>query len=264
MPELASATLPLSVATITKNEADNLPRLLDSLKLLNPAEIVVLDSGSTDETVAIAKACGVRVIETDWPGYVEQKNRALAACNQPWILSLDADEPVSNELAGAIRMLFDSGEPDKDGYEVNRRTWYLGDWLRYTWYPEWRLRLVRRGKARWIGDAVHEHLEVTGEVAHLTGDLYHYSYKNLRDHFERMIEYARLGAESGTKHRRFPWHKLVFSPPLRFLRILVVQGSWRDGWRGWIIAVSSMVAAFMKYAFIYETMVSDKKVSRAD
>jgi len=97
--------LSLSVAVITKDEEANLPRLLDSLERLQPAEVVIVDSGSTDATVAIARDYGAHVIETDWPGHVEQKNRALAACHQPWILSLDADEPISPELADNIRDL---------------------------------------------------------------------------------------------------------------------------------------------------------------
>jgi glycosyltransferase involved in cell wall biosynthesis len=251
--------LPLSVAIITKDEADNLPRLLESLKPLNPAEIVVVDSGSTDNTVQIAKAYGARVVETDWPGFVEQKNRALLKCRQPWVLSLDADEPMSESLAKEIRTLLTSTLPTWDGYEINRRTYYLGKCLQHTWQPEWRLRLVKQGKGCWVGGNVHEHIKVEGRTSRLTGILYHYSYKDLKDHFERMIEYARLGAESTPRQTKFPWYKLLTSPALRFLKILIIQGSWRDGWRGLIIATTSMIAAFMKYSFIYERSLTEKK-----
>ncbi len=250
---MAASTLPLSVAIITKNEAENLPRLLESLKPLQPAEIVVIDSGSTDKTVAIGRAHGARVIETDWPGHVAQKNRALDACEQPWILSLDADEPISPDLAESIRVLFTEAGPEKDGYEISRRTWYLGDWLRHTWYPEWRLRLIRKGAGRWAGDDPHDRLEINGSVGRLDGDIHHYSYRDIEDHFRRSISYAKVSAEAlSARGKPFRWHKLVLAPLVRFFRLLIVQQGWRDGWRGWIIAWSSMFSGFLKYAFLYE------------
>lgn len=241
------------MAIITKNEAENLPRLLASLEPLNPAEIVVVDSGSTDDTVAITKANGARVIETDWPGHVAQKNRALEACEQPWILSLDADEPISQDLAESIRSLLIESTPEKDGYEISRRTWYLGDWLRHTWYPEWRLRLVRKGQAQWTGYDPHDRLEAKGQIGRLRGDIHHYSYRDIEDHFRRSISYARVGAAAlADRGKPFRWHKLAFAPVVRFLRLLIIQQGWRDGWRGWIIAWSSMFSGFLKYAFLYE------------
>ena len=245
--------LPLSVAIITKDEADNLPRLFESLKPLNPAEIVVVDSGSTDSTVQIAKDCGARVIETDWPGHVVQKNRALEACRQPWILSLDADEPISEALAKSLQSLFAAGEPKQDGYEISRCTWYLGAWLRHTWYPEWRLRLVRQGKGQWRGFNPHDRLEVKGRVGRLEGDILHYSYKDVEDHFSRSVAYAKISAHSlYARGKPFRWHKIVIAPAARFIRLLIIKQGWRDGWRGWIIAWSSMFSGFLKYAFLYE------------
>ena len=249
----APTPIPLSVAIITKDEADNLPRLLESLTPLAPAEVVVVDSGSSDDTVTIARSAGARVIETEWPGHVAQKNRALDACQQPWVLSLDADEPISPELADHLRQLFRDGEPDKDGYELNRLTWYLGDWLRHVWYPEWRLRLVRQGRGHWVGNNPHDRLEVTGAIGRVAGDIHHYSYTGIEDHFRRSIDYARIGAEAlAAKGIPFRWHKLVLAPLVRFFRLLIVRQGWRDGWRGWIIAWSSMFSGFLKYAFLYE------------
>jgi len=245
--------LPLSVAIITKDEAANLPRLLDSLLPLEPAEIVVVDSGSEDKTVAIAKSYGARVVETDWPGHVEQKNRALDACSQPWILSLDADEPISPELTRSLQQVLSQGDPDKDGYEVSRLTWYLGDWLRHVWYPEWRARLLRSGKGRWVGYNPHDRLEIDGAIGRLSGDIYHYSYIDVADHFHRSINYAHIGAKAlAERGKPFRWHKLVLAPLARFFRLLIIRQGWRDGWRGWIIAWSSMFSGFLKYAFLYE------------
>lgn len=248
--------LPLSVAIIAKDEYANLPRLFGSLEGLGAAEIVVVDSGSKDGTVTFAKDAGARVIETDWPGHVAQKNRALNACSQPWVLSLDADEPISRELCKSIRSLFLEGQPPQppqNGYKISRRTWYLGDWLNHVWYPEWRLRLVRREFAQWTGNDPHDRLEVTGSVAKIQGDLLHYSYTGIEDHFRRSIAYARIGAQSlADKNQPFRWHKLVFSPLFRMVRLLIIRQGWRDGWRGWIIAWSSMFSCFLKYAFLYE------------
>ena len=250
---IPAGKLPLSVAIITKNEAANMPRLLDSLAPLEPAEIVVVDSGSSDDTVPIAENRGARVIETDWPGHVEQKNRALDACTQPWILSLDADEPISPELAKNLRDLLLGNAASKDGYEISRLTWYLGDWLRHIWYPEWRLRLVRKGKARWTGYNPHDRLEIDGAVGRLAGDIHHYSYTDIEDHFRRSIDYARIGAQAlAARGKPFRWHKLVLAPVVRFVRLLIFRQGWRDGWRGWIIAWSSMFSGFLKYAFLYE------------
>ena len=260
---LKSSSLPLSVAVITLNEADNLPRLFDSLKSLNPAEIVVVDAGSTDDTVKIAKAHAARVIETDWPGHVMQKNRALHACEQSWVLFLDADEPISVELAESLKALFASGYLDKDGYEISRRTWYMGDWLRHTWYPEWRLRLIRKGTAQWEGLDPHDRLEVAGSVGRLAGDILHYSYRDIEDHFHRSITYARIGAKSlAARGKPFRGHKIVLAPLVRFFRILIIQQGWRDGWRGWIIAWSSMFTGFLKYAFLYEIRRQQRKEPR--
>ena len=254
MSQGSGQALPLSVAIITKDEEVNLPRLLDSLERLEPAEIVIVDSGSQDSTVDIARRYSAHVIETDWPGHVEQKNRALAACHQPWILSLDADEPISEELAKNICDLLENNhDPRKTGYEISRLTWYLGGWLKHIWYPEWRLRLVRNGMAYWTGYNPHDRLEVDGPVGRLEGDIHHYSYTGIEDHFRRSIDYARLGAESlAARGKPFRWYKIVFSPLVRFIRLMVFRQGWRDGWRGWIVAWSSMFSGFLKYAFLYE------------
>ena len=257
----AAAPLPLSVAIIARNEEANLARCLASVLDL-AAEIVVLDSGSTDATVAVAERFGARVEVTDWPGFTAQKNRALAACSQPWVLSLDADEALSPELAAAIRALFARGTPPLQGYLLNRRNRYLGAWLRHAWTPEWRLRLVARAQARWVGGRVHEQLTVAGPTGRLTGDLLHESYQRLDDHLHRTLDYARLGAEDLiARGQPFRAHKLLLSPLGRLVRILIIQQSWRDGWRGILIAASSALAAFAKQAFVLERRLRNQDPS---
>jgi len=248
-----TSKLPLSVAIITLNEEDNLPRCLESVEAL-ASEIVVMDSGSVDATAALAQDYGARVLVRDWPGYTVQKNQAMEACTQPWVLSLDADEALSEELANDLCRLFADGAPSLDGYWVNRRTFYLGNWIWHAWYPEWRLRLVRRDASPcWKGGSIHESLTVEGKTGRLQGDLLHYSYRDLADHFTRTIQYARVGADDLIRqHKPFRWYKLLLSPWARLFRILVLKQGWRDGWRGLVIAVSSMFAAFLKYAFVLE------------
>jgi glycosyltransferase involved in cell wall biosynthesis len=246
------ARLPISVAVVTLNEQENLPRCLESVREL-ASQMVVLDCGSTDGTKAAAEKFGAEFHFAPWTGYVSQKNKCLALCSQPWVLCLDADEALTPELAQTIRALFASGEPSAVGYVVTRRTFYLGDWIWHSWYPEWRLRLVRRGRASWTGLDPHDYLQADGPTEKLTGDLLHYSFRDLFDHLQRTIKYSR-----------FHWAQLLISPWLSFLKHLVLRRGWRDGWRGWLIAFSKWLDVFAKYAFLLEIErgpSSEKRVS---
>lgn len=244
--------LPLSVAVITLNEEKHLSRCLASVREL-ASEIVVLDSGSRDRTGEIAQRCGAIFAFEPWQGHVAQKNLALRRCTQSWVLCLDADEALSPELADSIRKLFAGGEPSESGFSLNRRTFYLGAWIWHAWYPEWRLRLVRKDRAAWRGHDPHDRLEVAGATNRLAGDLLHYSYRNLEDHLSRTVRYARISAEAAQKTGEvLRWYQLVFSPWLTFLKKLIFKSAWRDGWRGWIISVVTLFSVFVKYAFRLE------------
>ena len=244
--------LPLSVAIITFNEESNIKRCLKSVQSI-ASEIIVVDSGSKDNTVKIAKEMNAICIYKEWSGHVTQKNYSLEICSQPWILSIDADEVVSYELQNSIQHLFSNNLPICTGYYINRKNYYLGEWINHAWYPEWRLRLVKKNCAQWEGLNPHDRLVVSGQTRKLSGDLYHYSYNDLKEHFVRTIHYAKIGAESAAQsNKRFHPLKLILSPIWRFLRILVLKSGWRDGWRGFIIAFSSLLACFAKYAFLYE------------
>jgi len=249
---IASA-LPLSVAIVTLNEEENLPRLLESVRGL-AGEIVIIDSGSTDRTEAIAREAGALFASAPWEGFVIQKNRALDRATQPWVLFLDADEALSAELAASIRQLFQGGRsPDCDGYWLNRRTWYLGDWIWHAWYPEWRLRLIRREAARWGGMDPHAKLELSGPTQRLEGDLLHYSFRDLLDHLQRTIRYSRTMANSYIKSgKRFRWRYLLLSPWVAFFKHFVLKQGWRDGWRGWLVSIIRAIDVFAKYAFLLE------------
>lgn len=248
-----AGVLPLACAVITRDEADNIGRCLGSVAGL-ASEIVVVDSGSTDATCEIARAYGARVIHRDWTGFAAQKQFAMDQCQQPWLLSLDADEALEPASRAAIEALFaGDNEPGHSGYEINRLTWYLGDWVRHTWYPEWRLRLVRRDRAAWREYNGHDLLTVDGETGRLSGHLLHYTYRDLEHHMQQSIGYARMsGQQLAESDRRIPVSKLVFSPLGRFIRLYLLKQGWRDGWRGLLLAFSSVMSAFLKYAFALE------------
>jgi len=253
-----SRLLPLSAAVITLNEERNLKRCLDSVRGL-VAEIIVIDSGSTDRTGDIAREFGAVFEVQPWQGHVAQKNVALRRCEQPWVLCLDADEALSPELANSIHALFASGEPARDGYEVNRRTFYLGDWIRHAWYPEWRLRLVRRGQAEWRGLDPHDKLEAEGATARLDGDLLHYpQFATVHDHLQSTISHARIMADSYARAgRRCHWYHLLVSPWAALLKVYVLKQGWRDGWRGLMIGCVTLMGTMAKYAFLWETQQAD-------
>lgn len=244
--------LPLSVALVTLNEESNLPRCLASVRAF-AAEIVIVDSGSTDRTADLAREQGARFDSVPWRGFVAQKNEVWSRCTQPWVLNLDADEVVSPELAVALAHAFAGGEPAVNGFYLNRRTFYLGDWIWHAWYPEWILRLARREGARWGGLDPHARLETSGPTQRLPGDLLHYSFRDLEDHLQRSIRYARTMAQSyAAQGRRFHWHHLLLSPWFAFFKHVLLKQGFRDGWRGWLISGVKAVDVFAKYAFLLE------------
>ena len=243
---------PLSVAVITLNEEKNLSRCLESVRSF-ASEIVVIDSGSTDRTREIAESFGAVFKTNPWPGFVAQKNIALEQCAQPWVLCLDADEAVSPELVVEIRQLFASGEPRENGFFINRLNFYVGKWIHHAWYPEWRLRLVRRADAKWGGLDPHDKLEVNGVSRRLAGALLHYPFSSVQEHFQNTLKYARIMADSYAQSGRpCRWYHAIFSPWMAFFKIIVLKNGWRDGWRGWVIAGAKWFNVFAKYAFLLE------------
>jgi len=250
--------LPLSVGIITLNEEENLPRTLKAIEDI-ASEIIVLDSGSTDRTVEIAKKFGAKVYKESWKGYKEQKNSLLKKCSQEWILFLDADEVVSKELKNSI--INELKNPRYDGYEINRRTYYLGKFLNYVWQPDFVLRLVRKSaNPRWEGGNIHEHLKIDGKIGKLQGDLYHYTYKDLNDHFKKSLKYAKISAEEmHKKGKKFKFHKLIINPWWAFFRIYILNLGFLDGIRGLSVAMSYLFSTFLKYMFLWELENKEKK-----
>ncbi len=244
--------LPLSVAMISFDEEQNIRRTLEAVREI-ASEIVVVDSHSTDRTREIAAELGARVFEEDWKGHIAQKNSALAKCSQPWILALDCDEVVSPGLRDAIVAAV--REPAADGYLVNRRTVYLGRTLRHMWQPDWKLRLLRRdANPVWGGYDPHDSLRIDGRTARLHGGfLEHHSYRDLDDHFRRLVGYARIAARSYHEQgRRSGVGKILFSPLAGVFKSYVLRGGFLDGMPGLIAAASKYVYVLFKYCFLWE------------
>lgn len=235
----------ISGIVITLNEENRIRGAIRSLSCCD--EVVVVDSGSTDRTCAIAESLGARVIPRPWSGYSEQKNFAASQASHDWVLSIDADEEVSAELAGAISRLRLNGFDDACGYQIARRANYLGTWIDHSgWYPDWKTRLYDRRKARWQGD-LHESVVADGRLGRLTGDLLHFPYRSVRDHYERIDRYTRLAAESARRSgRRGRPLKLIFGPGLQFLRSFVIQLGFLDGAAGLRIAWMSAHYVFLR------------------
>ncbi|MCL4234856.1 MAG: glycosyltransferase family 2 protein, partial [Deltaproteobacteria bacterium] len=216
-------------------------------------EIVVFDSGSTDRTVEIARACGARVEITDWPGHVRQKQRAVDAATHDWILALDADEVVSSELAASIRAALADPNP-ADAYELTRKVFYLGRWIEHCgWYPEWKIRLFDRRKARWGGYDPHDTVECSGRVARLDGDLHHYSYRDVTHHLTRINEYTSIMAsELHARGKRSGVFAIIAHPAFTFWKKYVFQLGVLDGVPGFVVCVLAAYYVFLKYLKLWE------------
>jgi len=246
----------ISATFITFNEAANIS---DACKSLDWAdEIIVVDSHSTDQTCALAEACGARVISRDWPGFAAQKQFAVEQATHEWIFSLDADERVSDELRNSIQSLRSANESElADGYEIARRTYYQQRWIRGGgWYPDRQLRLFRKSKGRWKERHIHESVTMNpgARVGRLAGDLLHYTSQDAAHH-HRMIgeRYAPLAAlqmfEDG---RRTSVLGVASAGPAAFIRSLILKGGLRDGFAGFTIASFAAHHAFLKHLMLWE------------
>jgi len=239
----------VSVIVITRDEEANLERCLASARAI-ASEIVVVDSGSTDRTVDIARRLADVVIEQPWLGYGPQKQFALEHASADWVLALDADEALTPELAQEIATC----AFDRDGYELPRRVWYLGRWILHgTWFPDPVLRLFRRDRARFTAHRVHEGVQISGTVGRFQGFLDHQPYRDLAHHAHKLDALASLAAEQmHERGRRATWAQLALKPPFEFLRSYVLRRGFLDGPQGLIAAGMHAHYNFLKYAKLKE------------
>ena len=241
----------VSVIVITRNEARNISAALESVRWAD--DIVVVDSGSTDETVAIARRHTGRVVTHPWEGYGAQKNYAAGLAAHDWVLSLDADERVTPALTQEIRALLAAG-PARQGYRIPRVTHYLGRWIRSTdWYPDRQLRLYDRRAGRWNDRRVHESVRVDGAVGRLEAEIEHHAYRDVSHHLRTIDRYSTLAADQmRAEGRRVRCVELAAHPPLAFLRNYVARGGLRDGTPGLIVSILNSYYVFLKYAKRWE------------
>jgi glycosyltransferase involved in cell wall biosynthesis len=237
----------ITATIITLNEERNIARAIESLRCCD--EIVVLDSGSADRTVELAEKYGARTIESPWRGYAGQKNWAAEQAANDWILSLDADEALSEALEGEIWSLKKSG-PKHDAYTMPRLAQYMGRWILHSgWYPDRKVRLYDRRKAKWVGSFVHESVQVDGRVGHLDANLLHFTCDSLSEHLKTMDRYTTLAAEELVSHKaQIHLHHLILDPAWTFTRTYFLQRGFLDGLEGLTIAYMAAFYTFLKYA----------------
>ena len=267
----------LSVVLITRNEEQNLARTLESVRALvadGRGEIIVVDSGSTDRTVEIAKSFGAKVFVEEWKGFAAQKNSAIEKAAGEWVLSLDADEEASSHLADVIGKELREGRGDEQklsGYWLPRRNFFLGRWIRHGgFYPDRKLRLFRRGSGKFEERPVHETVCVDGKTFVLdrhyeipSPDLIHHAYPTLEIYLEHMRRYADLGAEMLKDEPRWRlWLNRWFNPPLTFFYNYVVRLGFLDGSEGFLLHWNHRRYVGWKYAKALELSRSPR--SRGD
>lgn len=242
----------LSLAIICLNEEANIERCIRSVPFAD--DIVVLDSGSTDRTREIALQCGARVFDEEWRGFRAQKQRATDLCRHDWVLSLDADEALSDESQNELKHLLANGLAG-DGYEFPRLSWALGRWIRHGgWYPDWQLRLFNRAQASWQGgEHVHERVSAVS-VTRLQAPILHWPFATHAEQVATNNRYSGLGADELRKRGvSFSLFRLIWKPISKFLETYFIKRGFLDGLPGFIISVGAAYSVFLKFAKLWES-----------
>lgn len=247
----------LSVAVVTLNEEERLRACLESVVWAD--EVVVVDAGSSDKTMAIAREFTDRAVFRAWEGYGAQKNFALGQCRGDWILSLDADERVSDALRDEIRAVLSHGGPEV-GFYLPRQNLFQGRWVRHGGlYPDWQLRLFRRGRGTFVERAVHESVRVDGPAGRMRAPLIHESYRSIGDAVARLNRYSDLAAtelaQAGQGGRLVD---LLIRPAWRFVSMYLLRAGFLDGWRGLVLA-----GLHAHYVFLRAAKVRERRWARA-
>jgi glycosyltransferase involved in cell wall biosynthesis len=252
----------ISACLITLNEEQNLPRALTSLKGIVD-EIIIVDSGSTDHTEEIARNHNASFHSRNWTHYADQKNHAASLAQTEWILSLDADEALSSALQSAI-IDWKKRSPQFDVYEVARKTWYLGAWIKHSgWYPDFKKRLYRKDKAEFKG-SLHETLRFPGRCGRLTGDLLHYTIRQFSEHQANVEKYSTLAAEKMFEEGKRHWRgALWFATPWSFFQNYVLRGGFLDGHRGAVISRMAARTVRLKYKKLGKLIAAQKNAAQA-
>lgn len=248
----------LSTCLITLNEEHNLPRALASLKGIAD-EIVVVDSGSVDGTAVIAREHGATFFERAWTNYSEQKNFAASCAQNDWIFSMDADEELSSALQTSL-LDWKKHEPVSNAYEMARKTWYLGAWIKHSgWYPDFQRRLYRRDAAQFSG-IIHESLKFSGKPGRLAGDLLHYTVRSFAEHEANVERYTALAAKQMFEAGKRNWQGAMWlATPWTWFQNYCLRGGFLDGYRGALISQMAARSVRLKYAKLGKLIEQEKQ-----
>ena len=246
--------IPATATIIACNESENISHCIESVGFFD--EILVIDSGSTDNTVAVAEKAGARVIHNPWSGFSRQKQFGFDEAAHDWVFSIDADERVTPRLKQSLLELFagPSQSPQYNGYLINRCNHFMGQALRHgEGYPDWLLRFSNRTQARWSGDPVHEKIQLSGEKGRLVGDLDHYTEDRIGSYLHKQNKYTTLQARNLFEQgKRASGWKLFASPLVRFIKFYFLRLGFLDGIPGFVHISIGCFNSFCKYAKLHE------------
>ena len=241
-----NSSLDLSVAIIVCDAERTIEQTIRSVSSLACA-VIVVDSGSTDRTLTICTELGAEIVHHDWEGYGRQKQFALELCESQWVLCLDADESLDAALIEAVRRAVEDDDHSIDAFAINRRFQLGAVQLHHTWQPEWKVRLARQDRAKWIGQ-YHERLEVPGRVERLSGVLIHDAVADVKEFIHKQamhgVQAAQVYYDQGVRGSLV---KLLISPPATVFKQVVLRSAWRDGWLGWIAAFGTGIHTTAKH-----------------
>lgn len=243
----------LTVTVVTLNEESNLRRCLSSVRAI-ATEIVVVDSGSSDGTRAVAEEFGAKWFNHPWQGFRDQKNYALKQSTQAWVLCLDADEELSSPLRLEIATILAADDPAIQGVSFPRLSRFLGRWIRHgDWYPDRKLRLFRRDQGRFVGEPGHDRVEVDGRVVPLSADLLHYSYPSTNSFLEKLNGFSDAFLQKELAHgKQWSLWQTMLRPWWRFFRGYILRRGFLDGFPGYWIAKATAFSTFVRHSRLYE------------
>ncbi len=242
---------PVTVLIPTYNEEDNIRACLESVKWAD--ELFVVDSFSTDRTLEICREYTDRIVQHEYLNSAAQKNWAIPQASHEWVMIVDSDERVSEELQASILKALEN-PAGNDGFYVKRETFFLGKLIEHGgWHREYVLRLFNKERGRYQDKHVHACIEVVGRTAHLKGILYHHTYRDLDDYFKKFLRYTKWSAEDlKSWNRGASWSNLAVRPWMRFLKMYVLRGGFRDGKHGLVLSYLAAFSVFTKYARLWE------------